>query len=160
MGTLRPAKRRRRRAKGQGDGSADWLFTDRSHTLRGQYYFCLNDYRTQRSENYSTGYPQRDHGVSDGRQNPKKSYETLKSISSPVEIQKISKKDGKVFISLRGKTGIPSYIVRNYTIKSGDQKVLIDELKPGEEKTFGISEESKDFGIYRPTGFEVLHIDL
>jgi beta-galactosidase len=128
--------------------------------IAGAIYFCLNDYRTQRSENYSTGYPQRDHGVSDGYQNPKKSYETLKSISSPVEIQEISKKDGKVFIRLHGKTGIPSYIIRNYTIKSGDQTVLIDELKPGEEKTFAISEGSREFGIYRPTGFEVLRINL
>jgi beta-galactosidase len=128
--------------------------------VAGAIYFCLNDYRTQRSENYSTGYPQRDHGVSDGRQNPKKSYETLKSISSPVEILEISKKDGKVLIRLRGKTGIPSYILRNYTIISGDQKILIDELKPGEEKTFGISEGTREFGIYRPTGFEVLHMNL
>ena len=66
--------------------------------VAGAIYFCLNDYRTQRSENYSTGYPQRDHGVSDGYQNPKKSYETLKSVSSPVEIKNVVQKDGKISI--------------------------------------------------------------
>ena len=107
--------------------------------IAGAIYFCLNDYRTQRSENYSTGYPQRDHGVCDGNLNPKKSYETLKSVSSPVEIKNVTNSDGRITITLLGKTGIPSYIIRNYTIESGDQKVLIDELKPGEEKTFEIN---------------------
>ena len=59
----------------------------------------------------------------------------LKVISSPVEIRKCYKKRREsINNSLRGKTGIPSYIVRNYTIKSGDQKVLIDELKPGRKR--------------------------
>jgi beta-glucuronidase len=128
--------------------------------IAGAIYFCLNDYRTQRSENYSTGYPQRDHGVCDGNQNPKKSYETLKRISSPVEIKNIIRKDGKISVSLYGKTGIPSYIVRNYALIAGDEKVLIGELKPGEEKTFEINSDSNEFGIFRPTGFEVLHIKL
>jgi beta-galactosidase len=128
--------------------------------IAGAIYFCLNDYRTQRSENYSTGYPQRDHGVSDGYQHPKKSYDTLKSVSSPVEIKKVTKKEDKISITLFGKTGIPSYVIRNYYILSENQKVLIDELKPGEEKTFEIRADSKEFVIFRPTGFEVLHVNL
>ena len=128
--------------------------------VAGAIYFCLNDYRTQRSENYSTGYPQRDHGVSDGNLNPKKSYATLKSVSSPLEIKNATDSDGRITITLLGKTGIPSYIVRNYTIVSGNQKVLIDELKPGDEMTFEINSNSKEFGIFRPTGFEVLHMKL
>ena len=102
--------------------------------VAGAIYFCLNDYRTQRSENYSTGYPQRDHGVCDGYQHPKKSYETLKRISSPVEIKNVIKKDGKLSVTLHGKTGIPSYTLRNYTIVTGTSKALIEELKPGEER--------------------------
>ena len=128
--------------------------------VAGAIYFCLNDYRTQRSENYSTGYPQRDHGVSDGNLNPKKSYKTLKSVSSPLEIKNVTNSDGRITITVFGKTGIPSYIVRNYTIEAGDQKVIIDELKPGEERTFEINGNSKEFGIFRPTGFEVLHMKL
>ena len=65
------------------------------------------------------------------------------------------RKMAKYPLSLHGKTGIPSYIIRNYTIVSGNEKVLIDELKPGEEKTFEIKTDSKEFGIFRPTGFEV-----
>ncbi|MBK8883621.1 MAG: hypothetical protein IPN67_14950 [Bacteroidales bacterium] len=128
--------------------------------IAGAIYFCLNDYRTQRSEDYSAGYPRRDHGVTDGYLHPKKSYETLKTVSSPVEIKDVTRKDGRTSITLHGKTGIPSYIIRNYSIVSGTQKIVIDELKPGEDKTFVINGDTKEFGIYRPTGFEVLRINL
>jgi beta-galactosidase len=128
--------------------------------IAGAIYFCLNDYRSQRGENYTLGYPQRDHGVCNGYQKPKKSYETLKSVSSPVEIKTISRKNGKILISLYGKTTIPSYIIRNYSIVAGNENIKITELKPGEEKTFEISAENKEFGIFRPTGYEVLHINL
>lgn len=128
--------------------------------VAGAIYFCLNDYRTQRSDDYSKGYPIRDHGVCDGYQNPKKSYEVLKQISSPMEIRNAIKKDGKIEITIAGKTGIPSYTLKNYYIVSGNEKVLIDELKPGEEKTFEIKSGSQEFGIFRPTGFEVIHRNL
>jgi beta-glucuronidase len=126
--------------------------------IAGAIYFCLNDYRSQRGEDYSAGYPQRDHGVCDGNRNPKKSYETLKFVSSPVEIKNVISKDGKITISLYGKTGIPSYIIRNYSIVSGKEKLIIDELMPGEEKKFEIITDSKELGIFRPTGYEVLHV--
>jgi hypothetical protein len=38
--------------------------------------------------------------------------------------------------------------------------VLIDELKPGEEKTVEIRTNKEDFRIFRPTGFEVIHHNL
>lgn len=128
--------------------------------VAGAIYFCLNDYRTQRSDNYSKGYPIRDHGVCDGYQNPKKSFEVLKAVSSPIEIKNAVQKDGKISVTLYGRIGIPSYIVRNYSIVSGNEKVLIDELKPGEEKIVEIKSDSKEFGIFRPTGFEVIHRNL
>jgi beta-glucuronidase len=124
--------------------------------VAGAIYFCLNDYRTQRSVDYSKGYPIRDHGVCDGYQNPKKSYETLKKISSPVEVKAIEKTSGKILITLRGKTGIPSYVLRNYTFATENEKMAIDELKPGEEKVLELKPNSHWFSISRPTGFEVL----
>ncbi len=128
--------------------------------IAGAIYFCLNDYRSQRGENYSSGYPQRDHGVCDGNYIPKKSYETLKTVSSPVEIKSITRRNGKITLLLYGKTGIPSYIIRNYRIMAGTESVLIGELRPGEEKSFEIGGNHNEFGIFRPTGFEVLHVSL
>lgn len=124
--------------------------------VAGAIYFCLNDYRTQRSVDYSKGYPIRDHGVCDGYQNPKKSYETLKKISSPVDVKAIEKTSGKILITLRGKTGIPSYVLRNYTLATDNEKMAIDELNPGEEKVLELKPNSQWFSISRPTGFEVL----
>lgn len=128
--------------------------------IAGAIYFCLNDYRTQRREDYTSRYPTHDHGVTDGYQHPKKSYETLKEISSPVEVSNIKQEKGKVMLTLKGKTGIPSYILRNYYIATKLEKVPVDELKPGEEKNFEISTHENELGIFRPTGYEVVHLKL
>ena len=111
-------------------------------------------------EDNTYSYPQRVHGVCDIKLNPKPSYDTLKYISSPVEVKKIIPQDGKIAITLYGKLGLPSYTLRDYILKSGDEKVTIKELKPGEEKTFKINASAHEFSIIRPTGFEVISIRL
>lgn len=127
--------------------------------VAGAIYFCLNDYRTHMGEDFTYNYPQRVHGVVDIYLKPKPSYEVLKTVSSPVEFVGFSKKDNKVQIRLKGKTGLPSYIVRNYYILSGNTKIALPELRPGEEQTIEIP-TAEAIQIYRPTGFEVLRIRL
>jgi beta-galactosidase len=128
--------------------------------IAGAIYFCLNDYRSQRGEDYSRGCPIRDHGVCDGYRHSKKSYETLKRISSPLEISNLTRNDDKILLTISGKTGIPSYTVRNYRIVCGNHTAVIDELKPGEEKIFSIEEDCSELSVLRPTGFEVLHLNI
>jgi len=128
--------------------------------IAGAVYFCLNDYRTHMGEDNTYPYPQRVHGVCDIKLNTKPSYDTLKVVSSPVILKSVAQKEGKVVVTLHGNEGLPSYIVRNYFIKAGDDKVQIDELKPGEEKSFEIKTLAKEIGIFRPTGFEAMHIKL
>ncbi len=128
--------------------------------IAGAIYFCLNDYRTQMGEDNTYSYPQRVHGVCDINLNPKPSCDTLKYISSPVEVKKIISHDGKIAITLYGKLGLPSYTLKNYIIKAGNEKVIIDELRPGEEKTYEITTGAHEFSIIRPTGFEVMCIKL
>ncbi len=128
--------------------------------ISGAIYFCLNDYRTHMGEDSTYSYPQRVHGVCDIKLNPKPSYDTLRVISSPLEIKKITKKDGKISITLLGKKGLPSYTIRNYSIIAGNEKVQINELRPGEEKTFKIKTNKNEVRIFRPTGFEVIHLQL
>lgn len=127
--------------------------------VAGAIYFCLNDYRTHMGEDFTYNYPQRVHGVVDIHLKPKPSYEVLKTVSSPVEFVSFSKKNNKVQIRLKGKTGLPSYIVRNYYILSGNTKITIPELRPGEVQTIAIP-TAKEIQIYRPNGFEVLRIKL
>jgi beta-glucuronidase len=128
--------------------------------VAGAIYFCLNDYRTHMGEDFTYNYPQRVHGVCDINLNPKPSYDTLKGISSPVIVKNIEVKGDDLFLKLAGKTGIPSYVVRNYSIISGNETVIIDELKPGEEKYFRIKLKDNQLVIKRPTGFEVLKIKV
>jgi beta-galactosidase len=128
--------------------------------VAGAVYFCLNDYRTQMGEDITYSYPQRVHGVCDIKLNPKPSYDTLKFISSPVEIKKIVRNEGRISVTLRGKEGLPSYTLRNYIISAGNEKQKIDELKPGEERTFDLNARTKEFAIFRPTGYEVIKIKL
>jgi beta-glucuronidase len=124
--------------------------------IAGAIYFCLNDYRTHMGEDSTYSYPQRVHGVCDIHLNPKPSFDTLKHISSPIIIKSVALENDEAIITLQGKTGIPSYTVRNYTIVSGKNKARISELKPGEEKTFKIKTGEKEFTILRPTGYEVI----
>ncbi|HTG65491.1 MAG TPA: glycoside hydrolase family 2 TIM barrel-domain containing protein [Flavobacterium sp.] len=127
--------------------------------IAGAIYFCLNDYRTHMGEDFTYSYPLRVHGVTDINLNPKPSYETLKTVSSPIEFVSFSKKNNKIQITLKGNTGLPSYIVRNYYIMLGKTKIIIPEVRPGEEQTFEIP-ATKEIKIYRPTGFEVLYKKL
>jgi beta-glucuronidase len=128
--------------------------------VSGAIYFCLNDYRTHMGEDFTYSYPQRVHGVCDINLNPKPSYETLKSISSPIKIKNITQTGDGISLTLSGNLGIPSYTIRNYSIVAGSSKVIIEELKPGEERTFSIKPDGNEIGIFRPTGFEVIHINL
>jgi beta-glucuronidase len=100
------------------------------------------------------------HGVCDIHLNTKPSYETLKNICSPIIVKKVSHKEGKIMLTLAGKLGLPSYCIRNYFINAGKQKLQIIELKPGEEKTFEIKTDADEIGIYRSTGFQVMHLNL
>jgi beta-glucuronidase len=128
--------------------------------VAGAIYFCLNDYRTHMGEDFTYNYPQRVHGVCDINLNPKQSYDTLKFISSPLKIKKISPVEDGISLTLVGNSGIPSYTIRNYRIVAGNTTVPIDELKPGEEKSFNFKTDGNEIRIIRPTGFEVLKISL
>ncbi len=128
--------------------------------VAGAIYFCLNDYRTHMGEDFTYSYPQRVHGVIDINLKPKPSYDTLKIISSPIIVKAIKANGNDVSLILAGKNGIPLYIIKNYTIKSGTESILIDELKPGQEKTYSIKLTGNEFSIMRPTGFEVLKVKV
>ena len=123
--------------------------------IAGAIYFCLNDYRTHMGEDFTYSYPQRVHGVCDIRLNPKQSYDTLKFISSPIMVDSVLIDTINVNIFLTGKTGLPSYVVRNYTLETGGQKININELKPGEQKKMSINTDASEFRILRPNGYEV-----
>ena len=135
------------------------MFSDEAD-ITGAIYFCLNDYRTHMGEDHTYNYPQRVHGVCDIHLNPKPSYDTLKNISSPVIIKKIEKNNNDISITIMGNTGIPSYIIKGYSVEAGNIKIIINELRPGEEMKLNVNKNVKELMIKRPTGYEVLKISL
>jgi beta-glucuronidase len=130
--------------------------------VAGAIYFCLNDYRTHMGEDFTYPYPQRVHGISDIHSNAKPSYKELKSILSPLEIVSIKKKDGIASISVRCKTGIPAYTVRDYRIITSKKEVHTGEMNPGNKRLFELPyrQKSDTLRIIRPTGFEVMSVPL
>ncbi len=128
--------------------------------ISGAIYFCLNDYRTHMGEDHTYNYPQRVHGVCDIHLITKPSYDTLKSISSPVIIKKIEKNDNDISITIMGNNGIPGYAIMGYQVEAGNTKTIINELQPGEEMKFKVDKNAKDLIIKRPTGYEVLKTSL
>ena len=127
--------------------------------VSGAIYFCLNDYRTHIGPEYGIE-SKRVHGTVDVRMNKKPSYDILKKISAPVEVEGVQTTDGKKLLTLKGKTGVPSYILRNYKVTYGSQEQTIGELKPGQSLTleFNADDAVQNFTVYRPTGFEVLTV--
>ena len=128
--------------------------------IAGAVYFCLNDYRTHMGEDSTYSYPQRVHGVCDINLDPKPSYDTLKAVSSPLEIRQIEKKDRGLQVTLHGKTGLPAYTLTSLQTGTGNENVEIAELRPGMDTTLRITSYGRDIRIVRPTGFEVLRIPL
>ena len=128
--------------------------------VAGAIYFCLNDYRTHMGEDLTYRYPQRIHGVCDIQLKTKPSYDILRNVSSPIEVKNFAQKEGKISVTLFGKIGLPSYAARNYSMVAGKDWVRIDELKPGEERTFEIKTTARELVIFRPTGFEVIRVKL
>jgi beta-galactosidase len=126
--------------------------------ISGFIYFCLNDYRTHMGEDHKYSYPQRVHGIVDIKLNKKLSYTALQNLCSPLDIKTVTVDGSQLTVEMRGKIGIPSYIVKGYTIDAGGENILIPDVKPGEEikVKVPIKAGSRKFTIHRPTGFEVL----
>ncbi len=128
--------------------------------VAGALYFCLNDYRTHFGEDSTYNYPQRVHGICDVMLNPKPSYYVMKQISSPVIASDLRVEDNSVFITLTANTGVPSYIIRGYYMTIGNEHIDIPELEPGKNVLLKLPKTGDKITIYRPTGFEVMQIDL
>lgn len=134
--------------------------------VEGAIYFDLTDYRTHypgTSDNNK--FRRRIHGVYDMYGNPKPSMRVLRELSSPIEVQTVSKRDGgKLAISVFGSIGLPQHLVRSYKLYLSDktdnftntQAYDIPDVKPGEKKIIMVEDKFDGGGIVtvvRPTGY-------
>ena len=63
-------------------------------------------------------------------------------------------------MTLFGKTGVPSYILRDYYIIVGDKKIELPIIKPNDIVDVNFETNADEAVIYRSTGFEVLRVKL
>lgn len=138
--------------------------------VKGYIYFSYNDYRTHMGIHGTGRHRQRIHGVVDLHLNPKPSWEYLKMISSPLEFIKKTQTSNHVTITLRNKSTLPSYTVKNYTIEvtgiESDQTLIsrqLETLAPGDLANIeipGIKAGRYKLSVFRPTGFHVIDHEI
>lgn len=134
--------------------------------VEGAIYFDLTDYRTHYPGTFENNkFRRRIHGVYDMYGNPKPSMRVLRELSSPIEVQTISKRDGgKLAITVFGSIGLPQHLVRSYKLYLSDktdnftstQAYDIPDVKPGEKKIITVEDRFDGHGIVtvmRPTGY-------
>ena len=134
--------------------------------VEGAIYFDLTDYRTHypgTSENNK--FRRRIHGVYDMYGKPKPSMKVLRELSSPVEVQGMSKRGNKkAVVTLFGSLGLPQHTVKGYKIYVSDKVEAwntskayeLPEIKPGQRVTIEVDDLFDGKGIItvvRPTGY-------
>lgn len=147
----------------------------------GYIYFCLEDYRTQMGEEGTGKNRIRRHGVCDKKLIQKASYSILQQLMCPVEVIKVKPAGQKentgtlanmydidantsdAEITVRVKQDIPSYCLRNYTVKfldkTGNTQLLsLPNIQPGQEVTIILKDVNPGFNfeILRKNGSVVL----
>lgn len=99
--------------------------------IAGVIYFSLNDYRTHMGEEGTGKYRRRVHGIVDIKGNKKPSYDSLRSLFSPIRNVQVQKFNGRIHITGNNHNGLPSYSLYGYKIEIlVDQKILIDKDIP------------------------------
>ena len=137
--------------------------------IEGAIYFDLTDYRTHYpGTSDTTKFRRRIHGVYDMYGNPKPSMKVLRELSSPIEMQGVSRrKNGKIAITILGSVGLPQYTAKGYQLYLSDNEhnyqstkdYLLPEIKPGERIVFEVDDLYQGKGVItvvRPTGYIVL----
>lgn len=134
--------------------------------VEGAIYFDLTDYRTHYPGTTDENKFRRPiHGVYDMYGNPKPSMKVLREMSSPIEVQTVSKREGgKLAIAVFGSVGLPQHSVRKYKLYLSDKSgnfsntpaYEIPDTKPGERKEIIVEDRFDGRGIVtvvRPTGY-------
>lgn len=152
----------------------EWMKQD---FITGYIYFCLEDYRTQMGEEGRGRHRIRRHGITDCLHQPKPSYYVLRDLMCPVEICKVQPStavrdehslagvweskadDNTLIVGISVKNSIPSYTLRNYTLRYIDadgqpRSINLPTMTPGNTYDIPVSNINSrfKFDICRPDG--------
>ena len=133
--------------------------------IQGAIYFDLTDYRTHYPGTTDTDkFRRRIHGVYDMYGKPKPSMIVLRELSSPIEVQQMTKRGNKLSLRIYGSIGLSQHIVRGYKLYVSDKtdnyssyKIYdLPEIKPGQKIKFDVDDLFGGTGIVTivtPTGY-------
>jgi beta-glucuronidase len=133
----------------------------------GASIWTYNDYVSRFVGTNKNGY--RGWGLVDAYRNPRSSYFTYQYEMCPLimeaERQKMIRNgEYEIPVRLSGRSDFPSYPLRHYILKSGDDIYPVPDMMPGDTITINISKRGLDnkvkLALYTPTGFCILHQDI
>ncbi len=139
--------------------------------VAGLIFFCYNDYRTHIGDKGLGVMKQRVHGVVDLYGARKPSFVALRAESSPVESIGVQGTPGAMTVTVRARSAVPAYELRNYRLRAvlyGHGGIPLERfeaalpaLPPG--NAAGVRLQFKElapqrieFDVLRPTGFSAL----
>jgi beta-glucuronidase len=85
-------------------------------------------------------------------------YYAVQEEFAPATIEVSGFEDGKVNIKISARAHFPSYTLRGYTLRCGQQSVQINTLKPGESQTvtFTATADEVEISLVKPGDFVIL----
>lgn len=126
--------------------------------LIGASVWTFNDYRSLFPGSNATGY--RPWGLVSPDRTPRAAYEACRQEFAPAVMAVRQAGSGRVEVSITARKDFPSYPLRNYRLRAGEEVFDIPELAPGESRTFTISSNPDTAGnsieLEKPGGFVIL----
>ena len=142
-----------------GDKARERIFLEKTSSYRpkeqivGTVYFCLNDYRTHMGEEGEGRLRRRVHGSAGLRGEPKPSYFTVRKEHAPLIARWTA--EG---LRLTCRNDLPRYAVEGYILQTGEAKISIPDLLPGETWLCREAKSGEAIRIYRPNGDFVMDV--
>lgn len=129
----------------------------------GASWWSFNDYQSRYAGTNKNGY--RPWGLVTPDRSQRQVYAFHRSEMSSVMIQKKKFLPGNegvhhLIVEIKNRSDFPAYTIRNYTLKAGDYRTVIPELRPGESVDVSLSIRGFDptlkIEIIKPTGFTIV----
>ncbi len=99
--------------------------------IAGVIYFSLNDYRTHMGEEGEGRFKRRVHGIVDIDGKKKPSYDSLRTLFSPIKNVQVKEINGRIHVTGNNHNGLPGYSIFGYKIEIlSDHEVLFDKYMP------------------------------
>jgi beta-glucuronidase len=125
--------------------------------LAGVSVWTFNDYMSRYPGTDADGY--RAWGLVTPQRTLRKTYTLWQEEFSPAVIELVKTENGKAVLQVTARNDFPSYTLRNYQLRLGDQSITLNVLRPGESQSIAIplpGTGSLQVALVKPGGFVIL----